>query len=248
MASKDQIVATAIKLLQDQPHGLRYTQLHAAIRSVLPDANPNSVGGAIWNLEVPVPDQVYTPARGMYIHTKFKEAGGPAGQLVPATPVGKPKIKEEQFYEPFADWLVKELEECTKAISVGGNLFKDKWGTPDVVGVREPKKSDIVKLPTEIVSAEVKIDSAGLITAFGQACAYRLFSHKSYIVVPVDSNEDDISRLDALARIFGIGLILFDATDPKDPKFEIRVRAAKLEPDMFYVNRCMKFVEDLLFN
>ena len=52
MASKDQIVATAIKLLQDQPHGLRYTQLHAAIRSVLPDANPNSVGGAIWNLEV----------------------------------------------------------------------------------------------------------------------------------------------------------------------------------------------------
>lgn len=248
MASKDQIVAAAIKLLEDQPHGLRYTQLHAAIRSVLPDANPNSVGGAIWNLEMQVPEQVYKPARGMYIHTKFKEAGGPTGQLVPAPPVGKPKIKEEQFYEPFAEWLVKELEECTKAISVGGNLFKDKWGTPDVVGVREPKKSDIVKLPTEIVSAEVKIDSAGLITAFGQACAYRLFSHKSYIVVPVNSNEDDISRLDALARIFGIGLILFDATDPKDPKFEIRVRAAKLEPDMFYVNRCMKLVEDQLFN
>lgn len=143
---------------------------------------------------------------------------------------------------------MKELEECTKAISVGGNLFKDKWGTPDVVGVREPRKSDIVKLPTEIVSAEVKLDSAGLITAFGQACAYRLFSHKSYIVVPVASPEDDISRLDALARIFGIGLILFDATDPKDPKFEIRVRAAKLEPDMFYVNRCMKLVEDQLFN
>ena len=226
MASKDQIVATAIKLLQDQPHGLRYTQLHAAVRSVLPDANPHSVSNKIYDLEVQVPDQVYKPARGMYIHTKFKEAGGPDG-LPPAPPVGKPKIKEEQFYEPFADWLVKELEECTKAISVGGNLFKDKWGTPDVVGVREPKKSDIVKLPTEVVSAEVKIDSAGLITAFGQACAYRLFSHKSYIVVPVDSNEDDISRLDALARIFGIGLILFDATDPKGS--EIRDQGSRSE-------------------
>jgi hypothetical protein len=56
-----------------------------------------------------------------------------------------------------------------KAIPVGGNLFRDKWGTPDVIGVREPRKSDIIKFPTEIVSAEVKLDPAGLITAFGQA-------------------------------------------------------------------------------
>lgn len=248
MTSKEQIVAKAIELLQEHPHGLRYTELHKAIRAALPDANPNTIGGTIWNLEVQLPAQVYKPARGMYIHTMFKEMGSPTGPpSVPPVP-SKPKVKEEQFYEAFADWLIKELEECTKAVPVGGNLFKDKWGTPDVVGVREPKKSDIVKLPTEIVSAEVKIDSAGLITAFGQACAYRLFSHKSYIVVPVDSPEDDIGRLDALARIFGIGLILFDATAPKEPKFEIRVRAAKHEPDMFYVNRSMKLVEDQLFN
>ena len=38
---------------------------------------------------------------------------------------------------------MKELEECTKAIAVGGAVFKDKWGTPDVVGIREPKKSDM---------------------------------------------------------------------------------------------------------
>ncbi len=56
MASKSQIVATAIKLLEDQPHGLRYSQLHTAICGVLPDASPNSIGGAIWNLEVQVPD------------------------------------------------------------------------------------------------------------------------------------------------------------------------------------------------
>ena len=248
MTTKEQIVAKAIELLREHPHGLHYTQLRTAIHDALPDANPNTIGGTIWNLEVQVPAQVYKPARGVYIHTQFKEASAaPAPVTAPPAP-GKPKIKEEQFYEAFADWLVKELEECTKAIPVGGNLFKDKWGTPDVVGVREPKKSDIVKLPTEIVSAEVKIDSAGLITAFGQACAYRLFSHKSYIVVPVESPEDDLGRLDTLARIFGIGLILFDASNPRDPKFEIRVRAAKHEPDMFYVNRCMKLLEDQLFN
>ena len=57
----------------------------------------------------------------------------------------------------------------------------------------------------------MKIDPASLITAFGQACAYRLFSHKSYIVVPTDSPEDDIGRLDTSGRIFGIGVILFNA-------------------------------------
>lgn len=147
----------------------------------------------------------------------------------------------------FADWLVNELEECTKAIPLGGNKFKDKWGTPDVIGVREPRKSDILKPPTEILSAEIKLDTTNLITAFGQACSYKLFSHKSYVVIPNDSLEEDIARLDALCRIFGIGLILFNRANPEEPNFEIRVRAAKHEPDMFYANKYLKFVEEDLF-
>jgi hypothetical protein len=246
MTIKEQIIAKAIELLLANPQGLRYSQLLARIQENLAQVPKNTIGGTIWNLEVQRPAQVYKPARGMYIHTQFREPG--AASAPAAAPPAAGKIKEEQFYEPFADWLMNELEECTKAIAVGGNTFKDKWGTPDVIGVREPRKSDIIKFPTEIVAAEVKLDTGGLITAFGQACAYRLFSHKSYIVVPVDSLEDDIARLDTLARIFGIGLILFKAKDPKSPNFEIRVRAAKHEPDMFYVNRCMKFIEDELFS
>src|SRR5262249_19394659 len=67
---------------------------------------------------------------------------------------------------------------------------------------------------TEIVSAELKIDGTGLIVAFGQACSYKLFSHKSYIVVPSQSQEEDIGRLDVLCRTIGLGLILFDADKP----------------------------------
>ena len=59
--------------------------------------------------------------------------------------------------------------------------------------------------------------------------------------------EDDIARLDTLGRIFGIGLILFNAKNPQQPDFEIRVRAATAATDMFYVNRCMRLVEDQLF-
>ena len=117
-----------------------------------------------------------------------------------------------------------------------------------MIGVRESKRGDIVKFSTEIVSVEIKIDTTSLITAFGQACAYRLFSHKSYIVVPENSPEDDLARLDTLCRIFGVGLILLNATNPKNPNFQIRVRATRHEPDMFYVNRYMKIVEDELFS
>jgi hypothetical protein len=173
-----------------------------------------------------------------------QEASAP--EEVPTPSPGGPA--EEEFYEPFADWITNELEECTKAVPLGGNRFKDKWGTPDVVGIREPKKSDIVKPPTEIVSAEIKADRANLIVAFGQACAYKLYSHRSYIVVPGASQEEDIARLDVLCRTLGLGLILFDATSGSNPNFEIRVRAARHEPDMFYVNKYMKLVEDELFS
>ncbi|MBC7334479.1 MAG: hypothetical protein H5T85_08540, partial [Actinobacteria bacterium] len=114
-------------------------------------------------------------------------------------------------------------------------------------GVREPFKGDIIKFPTEIVSAEIKADPGDLIKAFGQACSYKLFSHKSYIVIPKNSPQDDVSKLDSLCLIFGVGLVLFDSNDINEPGFEIRVRPLKHEPDMFYVNKYIKLIEKELF-
>jgi hypothetical protein len=45
----------------------------------------------------------------------------------------------------------------------------------------------------------------------------------------------DLSRLEALCMLFGVGLVLFKL-DTKNPAFDIRVRAQKFNPDMFYVN------------
>ena len=131
---------------------------------------------------------------------------------------------------------------------LAGNCFKGKWGTPDVLGVGKSAPGDIIRVPEEIVAGEVKVASSqALIEAFGQACSYKLFCHKSYIVVPKNSSKDDIVRLDALARIFGIGLVLFDSTNPAVPDFSIRVRAAAHSPDIFFVNEKMKIVEKELF-
>ncbi len=243
---KEKITSKAVELIKAIPEGIRYSALVAKIQQEFPDTPINTIHGTVWNLDTRVSTEVYKPARGLFRHTAFKDIE--VGEEKPAIPLVPTKIKEDDFYEPFADWLVNELEECTKAISLGGNKFKDKWGTPDVIGILKSRESDIIKFPTEIISSEIKVDTANLITAFGQSCSYKLFSHKSYIVVPKKSPEEDIARLDALCRIFGIGLILVDSNSPETPQFEIRVRATKHEPDMFYVNKYMKFIEDELFS
>ena len=247
ITSTERIKSKALEILKTNPEGLRYSELVRLIHKELPEIPINTIHGIIWNLETRMPEQIYKPGRGSYRYVTFRDAENKDNNTV-IIPLEVEKIKEERFYQPFADWLCNELEECTKAVSLGGNKFKDKWGTPDVIGKREPTRSDIIKATTEIVSAEIKIDSRDLITAFGQACSYKLFSHKCYIVIPKTSSSDDVSKLDALCLVFGLGLVLFDSNNPIDPHFEIRVRSLKHEPDMFYVNKYIKLVEKQLFD
>ncbi len=70
---------------------------------------------------------------------------------------------------------------------------------------KESLRSDMIEAPIEIVSAEIKTEVNQLVTAFGQACSYRLFSHKSYLVIPNRSPRDEIARLDSLCIVLGLG-------------------------------------------
>lgn len=38
------------------------------------------------------------------------------------------KVKEADFYDPFAQWLKNDLDEVTKVASLGGAGLKSKWG------------------------------------------------------------------------------------------------------------------------
>jgi len=237
MTSTEKVIQKAIELVEAASSGKRYSDLVKEIASAFPDIPVNTIHGSLHKFRTELPATLYQPSRGLYRAIKFRDEGEKQEAEV-SKKLKKEKIREEDFYDVFGEWLINELEECTRSISVGGNKFKDKWGTPDVVGIREARRSDIIKPPTEIVSAEIKLDPANLITAF---------AHKSYIVVPDNASEDDIARLDALSRIFGIGLVIFNPLEPKNPDFRIRSRAAREEPDMFYVNKYLKLVEDELF-
>jgi hypothetical protein len=240
-------IDTALKLLDENPQGLHYAELIRKIEASIPGMSRNTISGSIWDLDQTHPDKVYKVSKGLFRLLKYQEEAAPTPPPPPQPHPSVRQIREEDFYQPFADWLVNEVEECSKAVSLGGNRFKDKWQTPDVVGKLEPSRSDIVKFETEIVSAEIKLDDGASVTAFGQACSYKLFSHKSWLVVPKTAGDEDIARLDSLCRIFGIGLVLFDATKPDDPGFTIQTRPVRSLPDMFYTNKYMKLIERELF-
>ena len=157
------------------------------------------------------------------------------------------KNNEEDYYESFASFLCAQkdqevgLSECTKAVAWGGSKSGEKWGTPDVVGIFRPKSNSEIKFLNDIVSAEIKVSdsSSALITAFGQACVYRLFSHKVYLVVPQSGQN---YRLKSLCHLYGLGLVYFDPTKKSiDPSiYKVQLLARRHSPDTSYVNNFIK--------
>jgi hypothetical protein len=226
--SIQQIRERAIEIIQQSPAGIRYTDLIRRILQESPETPKNTVHGAVWDLDRRYPELVHKPIRGV-----FQPQAEGSSPLIVAPPTKLPR--EEDFYGPFADWLTNELEEVTVAVPLGGAGLQKKWGTPDVVGVYKPLASHRIKFDIEIVSAEIKVDPTQPVVAFGQAAVYRLFSGKSYVVMPRTIPLEDYGRLESLCLLFGIGLVLFQP-DMEQPDFEIRVRAQRYYADMHYVN------------
>jgi hypothetical protein len=237
VTSTDLARQKAVELLQSNPQGLHYIELHGLIAQALPNIPPNTIHGALWTLTTNPPKGVFKPTRGLYKYRpddSVPDTGEPS-------PAPSPSLREEDFYEPFAIWLKTELDECTEAVALGGAAMGKKWGTPDVVGIYKPSARDIIKFNSEITSAEIKINSSDPITAFGQAIAYRLFSTQTYLVEPDTMGDEDKARIESLCILFGVGFVLFKP-NPKNPQFSIRVRAQRFNPDMFFVNQ---FAEQL---
>lgn len=236
--SRKQVAEVAAKIIRSNPSGVRWADLSKQVRAALPLINPNTITGSLHHFRNHLPEDIVRPDRGVYaIQGNVDEAT--------AEPAGA-KHREHDFYEPFAEWLVNDLEEATAAHAIGGNGAGGKWGTPDVIGLFQPRKTDAIQFTEEVVAVEIKIDTASLIVAFGQACAYKLFAHRVYIAVPKDANSKDLKRLDALAGVVGIGLVKFNAEDPENPDFQVMLRAAKHEPDYFYTNELLgKFKNEL---
>jgi hypothetical protein len=244
---EEKIALEAIEILKSNRDGVRFTELTVQIKAKYPNINSAALGRTVSLLDKRKPKEIYKPARGLFRLVKFREEEVKEEEVkeeeIKEEPESEKPLREEAFYEPFAEWLVNDLEECTKAIPLGKKVFGEKWGTPDVIGLRHIAGSPIT-IPTEVVSAEIKTDTTSkeLLEGFGQACAYRLFSHHVYLVIPKTSGASDIGRLESLCRVLGLGLVLFNNSDIEKPDFTVKVWSVKREPDILYVNEKMEIL------
>ena len=232
---REKIIALSIQALSETPSGLRFAEIKRYVKTHLePSIKQTNIPASLVKLVELSNGQITKVDKGFYqLSINF---GNSLNEEIVSLPLNK-KITEHDFYQSFADWLITELEDCTKTQVVGGATFGDKWATPDVIGVLKSKPSDIFKFEHEIVAAEIKISGGeSLVTALGQACSYRLFAHRSYIVVPKQASRSDLDRLDSLCLLFGIGLVVFDVQNPDNPEYTIKTRALTHKPDMFYLN------------
>lgn len=245
--NRQQIQERAFQVLESYPMGIRWSDLLRAVEAGAPDTPHNSVHGGIHNLLTTQTTEIVKVARGTYQLAKYIEADEALAttqevKFVESTVTselsGAESLTEQDFYASFAEWL-EENDEATVASALGGASLGGKWGTPDVIGVLKPRAQDIFKFEPQIVTAEIKAVPGQPVVAFGQAVAYRLFSHKSYIVVPKSTSGDDMSRLKSLCSIHGVGLVSF-ALNKHQPDYAVVVLPVNAAPDMFYVNNMLE--------
>ncbi len=247
--NRAQIQGATIDILRGEPGGVRWSDVLKRLGSAHPDTPINSIRGATHAL-FSTDKRVEKVARGTYrlalegAHSDEEaiaqgEAAAAVVVEIETAEHGRVAYVEADFYQSFAEWLVDAAEEVNAAVALGGSVLRGKWGTPDVLGVRKPRTQDMLKFEPQIVSAEIKIDPNQPVVAFGQAVAYRLFSHKSYIVVPSSTGEDDMSRLKALCSIHGVGLVTF-TLNVEEPDYTIVVLPIQASPDMFYANEMLR--------
>lgn len=245
--NREQIRERAMQVLEANPQGIRWRQILRAVEANAPDTPSNRIQGAVHHMLSNNTDEIVKVARGTYQLAKFAAAAEAVAnaqeQATVETPVkaeapGAEPLTEQDFYASFAEWLA-ENDEVTVAAALGGSSLGGKWGTPDVIGVLRPRAQDIFKFEPQIVTAEIKAVPNQPVVAFGQAVAYRLFSHKSYIVVPRLTTSDDMNRLTSLCSIHGVGLVTF-TLDKEQPDFTVVVLPVVAAPDMFYVNNMLE--------
>jgi len=124
---KERITAKAKEMLSASPAGLRFSKLVKNLQAEFPNDPYGTITGTVWNLDARFPDEIYKASKGLFRLTQFRTEQDVPAVSPQQSEAPVPTIREPDFYESFAQYLVGDLEECTTAIALGGNKFGSKW-------------------------------------------------------------------------------------------------------------------------
>jgi hypothetical protein len=238
MAKIDDIRKKAVEILgrPEYKEGIRFANLVKKIAEETGD-NLNTINGSIWNMPNEMPTTVSRPQRGLFILKK--NIGNIEIKESESSDKYSDIFKEEDVYEPARDYLLGRGE-CTHAIIIGGSGFGKKWGTPDLMGAIRVSSDAVYQPPIEIIAVEIKGTNYSPVEALGQAMAYKLFAHRTWLVLP---ETDDIDRIEGIAMSANIGLIVFTYKKGQFT-FETLNRPVMGNPDAEEVNNILLILKE----
>jgi len=220
--------------------GLRFSKLVEMIVDDL-KANSNTVNGAIYNLPNIMQDIVSRPQRGLFILKK--NVGTILVKKEEVAAKYSDTFKEQDVYEPAKEYLLSRGE-CTHAEVIGGSILGKKWGTPDIIGSIRVSTDAVYRPPLELVAIEAKGVNYSPVEALGQAMAYKLFAHRTWLILP---ETDDIDRIEGIAKSANIGLVVFNYKN-KQFLFETLNRPTAGNPDAEEVNTMLVTLKEKELN
>jgi hypothetical protein len=110
--SGKEIQKLARAIVTENPGGIRYSVLVEKISQQTLETPKNTIHGAVWNLDTIFPNEIAKPSRGLFTPaTKSWNDTVGVGSTEQVASTGA-KIKESEFYEPFAEWLKNDLAAC----------------------------------------------------------------------------------------------------------------------------------------
>ncbi len=62
----------ALEIIEQNPEGVRWTDLLKQIQASDPSLHPKTVNGCVWKLVENFPDDIYKPEKGLFRSTKYK--------------------------------------------------------------------------------------------------------------------------------------------------------------------------------
>lgn len=63
----------AFELLEENPEGVRWSELNKKIKASDPTLHPKTINGTVWKLPEKYPERVYKPEKGVFRLTKYRE-------------------------------------------------------------------------------------------------------------------------------------------------------------------------------
>jgi hypothetical protein len=66
MSITNNINTTALRLLEENPDGIRWSEMLRLLQKAGPDWHPKTINGCVWKLVEKYPDQVYKPEKGLF--------------------------------------------------------------------------------------------------------------------------------------------------------------------------------------